>query len=88
MVLVSRVQLHALVEEVDEFSRLSHPELGDIFAFADMVFAVLDHLVGYLHEQMSHPFTGVVVPSDRVYHLHRVHECRQSLYDLLRSPCV
>ena len=54
----------------------------------DVVFAVVDHLVGNLHEEACHSLIGVVVSGNGVDHLDTVHESWKGLFDGVRISIV
>jgi hypothetical protein len=54
----------------------------------DVETAVRNHLVGDSNEKTSHALVGVVVASDGVDHLNRVHKCGKSVLDELGGTVV
>ena len=62
--------------------------LSDSLVIEDVVLAVVDHLVGDLHEESSHGVVGVVVTSDGVDHLDGVHQCWESILNCLRGAFI
>ncbi len=72
------VQLDALTQNINQFTWITFPDLFRSFSwlwgsFSNSVFAVLDHLVCYFHEQTSHLISSVVESSNSVDHLNSVH---------------
>jgi hypothetical protein len=54
----------------------------------NVILAVVDHLVGDLHEEASHALVGVVVTRNGVDHLDGVHESGKGFLDRLRVAFV
>ena len=57
-------------------------------SFEDIVFAISDHLVSDLLEQVGHSSSPRVVSGDRMDHFNRIHQRRQGLNNCLRSPLI
>jgi len=55
--------------------------LTDPAEVEDVVLAVVDHLLGDLHEQASHSIVSVIVSGDGVDHLDAVHQSWQGVLD-------
>ena len=60
----------------------------DLHEVDDVELAVRDHLVGDLHKESGHALSGVVVASDGVDHLDRVHKSRKGLLNGLWAGSV
>ena len=87
-IFVSLVESNATFQDRDELGRLSIPDVIGLLAIEDSVLAIGDHLVGDFHKETSHFVSRVVESGNGVYHLNSIHEGRQSLDDLFRSPVI
>lgn len=83
------VPKYGVVNEVDLLGWwLAILDFSDSLIVENVVFAVVDHLVGDLDEETSHGVVGVVVSGDGVDHLDGVHQGRQGVLDCLRCAFV
>lgn len=86
---VFSVEFDAASQNFDNLSRISLPDILDLFAGWDNFFlTVPDHLIRNLDEESSHLIAGVVESSNGMNHFDGIHQSWQSFNDLLRSSCV
>lgn len=73
---------------VDDLLALGSSAVSDPPEVEDVVLAVVDHLLGNLHEETGHAVVGVVVSGDGVDHLDAVHEGGKGILDRVRGAFV
>mmetsp|Transcript_39915 Transcript_39915/g.120574 ORF Transcript_39915/g.120574 Transcript_39915/m.120574 type:complete len:330 (+) Transcript_39915:10859-11848(+) len=88
LLLVRLVQLDAGLQILDQGQGVLAPQRVRLFALQDALFAVRDHLVRDLREQVRHALGRVVIPRDRVDHLDGIHQRREGVDDRRRGADV